>query len=102
MTSKTKERVRVPIWAKRRARGFSLVAVDKRVKAFVQRYGRLVTLLGAFIVFGTFVVKEALRDRAKDLLTDIRAAEGAYERRAQYDSLMATMFVIEERKAGDK
>ena len=96
MASKTNGRVRIPIWAKPPAGGFSFATFDKNARAFFERYGRFMTLLAAFIVFGTFIAKEALRDRAKDLLADIRAAEGAYERRAQYDSLRTTMFVMEE------
>jgi hypothetical protein len=72
--------------------------IDSRLKQFCQKHSRGLTLLGAFVVFATYVSKEALRDRARDLLAEIRTAQASYVQREQYESLAATMFLLEEEK----
>jgi hypothetical protein len=57
-------------------------ASKRNLKLFFKRHNRLFTLLGAFIVFATFVVKEGLRDYYKDLETDVSEANGVFAIRA--------------------
>ena len=45
------------------------------VKAFLESHNRLFSIVGAGIVLLTFVIKEGLRDRVKDLADSINAAE---------------------------
>jgi hypothetical protein len=51
---------------------------SERLAVFFRRRSRLLTFVGAFIVFSTFVVREALRDRAKDLGDATDAAESIF------------------------
>jgi hypothetical protein len=45
---------------------------------FFRTHQRSLSLLGALIVFTTFIVKDAIRDHAKDLVDSIDSAESAY------------------------
>jgi hypothetical protein len=53
-----------------------------RIKAFralLARHNKFFTLLGAFVVFMTFVVKEGARERLKDKLDSIHSAVDVYK-----------------------
>jgi hypothetical protein len=48
-----------------------------------ERWSKVLTLVGAFTVFGTFVTKEAMRDRMKDLADSLRTAQAVFILRFQ-------------------
>jgi len=52
--------------------------VINRVKSFFQKHGRLLSFVGALIVFTTFIVKDAIREHLKDLVDAVNSAEEAY------------------------
>lgn len=47
-----------------------------RVVRWIRRRHRILTFIGALIVFGTFVVKDALRDQLKDALDAMHNGAG--------------------------
>jgi hypothetical protein len=47
-------------------------------RSFMKRHSRLISFLGALIVFITFIVKEGLADRWKEDASTLNAAEAAY------------------------
>ncbi len=50
---------------------------DKTLKS-LKRHHRTISVIGAFIVFGTFLAKDIKRDHLKDLGDAIDSAENAY------------------------
>jgi hypothetical protein len=58
----------------------SLNTVKKQLGTAVpwlRRHSGIITILGPFIVFGTFIFKEVLREGQKDLVDDIKSEESA-------------------------
>ena len=53
------------------------ITVD-HMKFFPLKLSRLLTLIGALVLFTTFLIKEELKDHQKDLLADIQAAQAYY------------------------
>lgn len=49
-----------------------------RFVRWLRKHHRLLTFVGALIVFGTFVVKDALREQLKDLVDSIDSAQSTY------------------------
>ena len=49
-----------------------------RLKELLTQHRRLVTFIGALIVFVTFVVKDGLREQLKDLVSSIDSAESVF------------------------
>jgi hypothetical protein len=54
---------------------------------WLRRHSAIITLLGPFIVFGTFIFKEVLRERQKDLVDDIKSEEHAFAIRNEIHTL---------------
>jgi hypothetical protein len=54
------------------------VAKEPRLKTILTKHHRTLTLLGALIVFITFVVKDGLRERLKDLVSSIESAQNVF------------------------
>jgi hypothetical protein len=48
------------------------------VRRFVRNHNRLLTFIGAFIVFTTFIVKEAVRDNLKEYTDSIKIAQNMF------------------------
>jgi hypothetical protein len=51
---------------------------EARLKIFFGKHRRLVTFIGALIVFVTFVIKDGLREQLKDLVSSIDSAESVF------------------------
>lgn len=51
---------------------------DSRFQRMVRRHSRLLTFVGAFIVFITFVVKEGVKDHVSDAVNSLKTAEGIF------------------------
>jgi hypothetical protein len=51
--------------------------------SFFEKHGRLLTILGALIVFVTFLVKEGKRDELKELVQSLDAAQSLFEIRQE-------------------
>ncbi len=64
---------------------------------------KLVSILGATIILGTFVVKEARKDKLKDLIDSVDAAENAYmiriDDRKNYMALQQLSDVVKDFRA---
>ena len=60
---------------------------DGDFRNFLRRHSRILTVLGALIVFVTFVVKEGLRDRGKDLLASVESAQTTFVMRSDVEDL---------------
>jgi hypothetical protein len=54
---------------------------------WLRRHQGILTFIGAVIVFGTFVTKDALRDHLKDLVDSIERSEGIYVVRSDIHGL---------------
>ena len=52
----------------------SEVKAERRTRAFFERYGRVISLIGALIVFATFIVKDLLSERWKDQASSLELA----------------------------
>jgi hypothetical protein len=48
------------------------------VGVYLRRHNRILTFIGAFIVFATFVVKDGIREHLKDLTDSVAAAESVF------------------------
>jgi len=58
-----------------------------RVRDFFQQHTKGLSFVGALIVFSTFVVREGIRERFKDLSDSISSAESVFETRADVNEL---------------
>lgn len=71
------------------------ISTVTRFVALLRKHNRVVTLVGALIVFATFVFKEALRENFKDLADSVERAEDSYDIRNEMkvtsDSLRAVL-----------
>src|SRR3954469_5401272 len=50
----------------------------KRIAVFIRKHNRLVSIIGALIVFVTFLIKEGLREKLKEFVDETWRAEEAY------------------------
>jgi hypothetical protein len=71
------------------------VLFSTNLRRFCRRDGRILTLLGALIVFLTFVVKDGLREHLKDAAGSISAANDVFAIR---EDNMGTRLELEELK----
>jgi hypothetical protein len=78
-------------------RGTEMMAAlfSTNLRRFFGRHGRILTLLGALIVFLTFVVKDGLREHLKDAASSISAANDVFAIR---EDNMGTRLELEELK----
>jgi hypothetical protein len=53
-------------------------AQESSFRNYVSRHSRLLIFVGALIVFVTFLVKEGLRERLKDLVDSIDTAQSVF------------------------
>jgi hypothetical protein len=63
------------------------------VKAFIKRHDRLLTIIGALVVFVTFIVKEERRDELKEIVAAISTAQAFHGVR---DDIMLLTAEIQE------
>jgi hypothetical protein len=64
----------------RRRRGRS------HVRLFLTKHKRLISLIGALIVFLTFVTKDAIREHVKDTVDSLQSAEDVFDIRSQHQN----------------
>lgn len=64
---------------------------------FVKHHSRALSIIGALIVFITFVVKDAVRDHVKEIVDSLQSAEGVFLIRADTASVAYAMSGISER-----
>jgi hypothetical protein len=50
----------------------------KMIRSHVRRYRWVATILGALLVFGTFIVRDLKRDELKSLMDSLSATETSY------------------------
>jgi hypothetical protein len=67
----------------------------ERVRVFPIKLSRLIWLVGALVLFTTFLVKEELRDHQKDLLADIQAAKAQYAEDLRAETIINTIETLE-------
>jgi hypothetical protein len=67
----------------------------ERVRVFPIKLSRLISLVGALVLFTTFLVKEELRDHQKDLLADIQAAQAQYAEDQRAEGIVNTIETLE-------
>lgn len=68
------------------------------VVVFTQRHKTLLTVVGSFILVGTFFIREVLREEQKDLRDSVEAAESTFAIRADLGSLADEVFVNQRRE----
>lgn len=68
----------------------------KHRTSFFQRHGRLLSFVGAFVVFGTFVLKDAVREQLKILVDSISSAQSFYLRQRDMADIQARLSVIDQ------
>jgi hypothetical protein len=51
----------------------------QRFKAILRRYNQLLTVVGALIVFSTYVTKEWKREQLKDIVQSVEGARGTFD-----------------------
>lgn len=72
----------------------------KRVLVFVRKHGRIVTFLGALIVFMTFVTKDVWRERIKDSSDSLQSDSSFYVLRFDHENLQNQLSRIELQTRG--
>lgn len=63
----------------------------RQLRSYVRAHDRLLTFVGALIVFTTFIVKDGLRDRLKDLDDSIERAETVFAQRTDIGEVIRTL-----------
>jgi len=66
-------------------------------QGFVQRYGRVITFLGALIVFSTFVVKEGIREQLRSTSESVNTAQSIFLVRSDMNELSIYMAYLNTR-----
>jgi hypothetical protein len=61
--------------------GAGLIILKERLMNVLRRHQKWLTFLATVVVFATFVIKDGLREDAKDQLADITSAQDDYTRR---------------------
>jgi hypothetical protein len=70
---------------------------------FLKRYGKLLSLAGAFLIFITFVVKEDYRDHLKQVIDAFTLADGLYSLRRDINTTQTQMDALTENtESGDQ
>ena len=67
----------------------------RHFRAYLHAHSRVLTFAGALIVFTTFIVKEGLRERVKDLSDSIEDAETVFALRSDTGEVMRTLADIQ-------
>src|SRR5437899_12130618 len=70
------------------------ITVD-HMELFPLKLSRLLSLVGALVLFTTFLIKEELQDHQKDLLADIQAAQAHYAEDERASSIVNTIEDLE-------
>lgn len=78
----------------------SLCNFSRRVGKLIRKPNHWFTLLGAAVVFMTFVAKEGVRDRLKDTIGSFESAQRAFELRDQNRNLLTMMTDVRSRIVG--
>jgi hypothetical protein len=68
-----------------------------KIRPSIRKHHRLLTFIGALIVFVTFVVKEGLRDHLKDLISSIDATENVFLVRQDEHTVLLRLRQIKHR-----
>ena len=68
-----------------------------RAVRWIRRHQRMLTFVGALIVFGTFIVKDALRDQLRELGDAIKSAEDVYLVRSDLNSVVRLLLDLRGR-----
>jgi hypothetical protein len=63
----------------------------ERMQFFPIKLSRLISVIGALILFTTFLVKEELKDHQRDLLVDIRTAQARYAEDQSTNTIINTI-----------
>lgn len=66
-------------------------------KQFVIEHAKFLSLFGAFLVFATFIVKDALRDNLKDLMSSLNAAQASFALRSDNNTLADKIDRLDDR-----
>jgi len=75
----------------------TLKSISPRLKKWIRRNHRTLTLVGAFIVFTTFIVKDAVREQLRDLVDSERATEQAFQASVQRSDTLDAYYRIESK-----
>lgn len=75
----------------------SLVVNRNRFAAFLRRYRHLFILASALTVFSTYLVKEMLRDRLRDLVSALELAKSVYAIRADNAGALGQLAALQSR-----
>jgi hypothetical protein len=70
---------------------------SESVMVFLRHNRRAAAVIGAFIVFLTFVVKDAIRENVKDLVDGLQSAQDVFEIRAQHEISVSLLNGIAQR-----
>ena len=73
------------------------INLRRRRTSFVRRNARLLSLFGAVIVFGTFVVRDAIRDEAKDTVEAYHVADGIFQERSDTQATLYLAYQVYDR-----
>ena len=73
------------------------VALVEDKQSFFVRHARLLSFVGAFIVFGTFIIKDALRDTSKDLLQSLSFAQASFALRSDNNTIIDKIDQVDSR-----
>jgi len=71
--------------------------MTRRIIDYVRRHRRVLAVAGALIVFLTFIVKDAVREQVKDLVSGLQSAEDVFEIRAQHEVTVGLLNGIGQR-----
>jgi hypothetical protein len=86
----------VKAYSRRKGSPSAIQTMAKRIKvkerpSFFTKNNKLISLIGALIVFSTFLVKDELREHARDLSSSIDAAESTFKIRSDEAKLITTV-----------
>jgi len=73
-----------------------------RLRVFFRRHRHLLPVLGAGVVLATFVVREVLRDRVKDIVDDIKRANDLAFLTKQFQAVAKRSDLLGKEQAGDE
>jgi hypothetical protein len=66
-----------------------------RFRLFLKRHRQSLSLVGALIVFSTFVIKDAIREEVKDTVDSLQAAEDVFVTRSENEETALTLASID-------
>lgn len=67
-----------------------------KAKSRLEKYKRFATVIGALIVFVTFVVKDAIRDRVKETVDAFQAADYQFTESSDVAYISTLLFTIND------